>query len=162
MSDDDVNENTEEVESSADDDWAAAMQEQEVENEIMRYQKLMTATKPDEDNPRARFGSRYEVMAFEEMENKKIQIIEWMNNEWRVMYPGPPFEKNKHTIIYKDLHYDYARPIQQSQKGGGNNVYINKCKNHRHKRTRKFRIRLKNVGDWVHVKKPKKRTRRIY
>jgi flagellar motor switch protein FliN/FliY len=30
MSDDDVTENTEEVEASADDDWAAAMQEQEV------------------------------------------------------------------------------------------------------------------------------------
>jgi len=93
---------------------------------------------------------------------KKIQIIEWMNNEWRVMYPGPPFEKNKHTIIYENLHYDFARPIKTTQSGGGNNVYINKCKNHRHKRTRKFRIRLKNVGDWVHVKKPKKRTRRIY
>ena len=134
----------------------------ESEGETDRYTKLMTATKADGKNPRARFGTRFEVMAFEEMEEKEIQIIEWNDNEWRVMYPRPPFHENKNTIIYKDLHYDYARPIKTTQSGGGNNVYINKCKNHRHKRTRKFRIRLKNVGDWVHVKKPKKRTRRIY
>ena len=131
--------------------------------EWSQYEKCMTAEEANPDNPRCRFGGIIEIRAWEEMTGRKIQVIEHKNNEWVVSYPpGAEFDKEKHTIIYENLHYDYARPIQPSQKGGGNNVYINKCKNHRHKRTRKFRIRLKNVGDWVHVKKPKKRTRRIY
>ena len=49
---------------------------------------------------------------------------------------------------------------QEGQKGG-DNIYINKCKNHRHKKTRKFRIKLKNIDNWTHVDKPrKKHTRR--
>ena len=125
----------------------------------------VTSEKGNPNNPRCRFGGTVEIKGWEEMTGNKIQVIEWMSNKWEVKYPETAsFDEKKHTLIFdrQKLHYDYARPIQQSQKGGGNNVYINKCKNHRHKRTRKFRIRLKNVGDWVHVKKPKKRTRRIY
>lgn len=131
----------------------------------MQYAKCMTSEEGNPNNPRCRFGGPVEIKGWEEMTGNKIQVIEWMSNKWEVKYPETAsFDEKKHTLIFdrQKLHYDYARPIQQSQKGGGNNVYINKCKNHRHKRTRKFRIRLKNVGDWVHVKKPKKRTRRIY
>jgi len=52
--------------------------------------------------------------------------------------------------------------IKNLQQGGSNNVYINKCKNHRHKKTRKFRLKLKDIDNWTHVYKPnnKKYTRR--
>ena len=144
----------------------------------------MTSITSNPDNPRCRFGGIYEILALEERFNgeglkdsgfgkieKEIQVIEWIERKW-IVSPvmvslfdrKEELDISKPTIIFdrKTLHYDYARPIKTAQSGGGNNVYINKCKNHRHKRTRKFRIRLKNVGDWVHVKKPKKRTRRIY
>ena len=133
--------------------------------EWMQYAKCMTSEEVNTENPRCRFGGTVEIKGWEELNKNKIQVIEWMSNKWQVKYPETAsFDENKPTIIFdrEKLHYDYARPIKTAQSGGGNNVYINKCKNHRHKRTRKFRIRLKNVGDWVHVKKPKKRTRRIY
>ena len=135
------------------------------------YKKCMTSIEPNPHNPRCQFGGIFEILAFEEMNNKEIQVIEWGGSKWIVLTDFVrDFDRDKEiditkpTIIFdrEKLHYDYARPIKTAQSGGGNNVYINKCKNHRHKRTRKFRIRLKNVGDWVHVKKPKKRTRRIY
>ena len=139
--------------------------------DVDAYRKCMTSIEPNPLNPRCQFGGIFEILAFEEMNNKEIQVIEWDGSNWIVPRDivstfgrDKKIDITKPTIIFdrEKLHYDYARPIKTTQSGGGNNVYINKCKNHRHKRTRKFRIRLKNVGDWVHVKKPKKRTRRIY
>ena len=141
----------------------------ELYNDAEDYFKKMIAMKPDGKAPRARFGSEVEMKAFEELykaNNFKVQVLKW-RNESQSFDELRDFKKDKINdsktlTIYNtgDLHYEYLLPITQS--GGGNNVYINKCKNHRHKRTRKFRIRFKNVGGWVHLNKPKKKTRRRY
>lgn len=133
------------------------------------YFTKITAMEPDGSAPRARFGSELEMRAFEEIykaENFKVQILKWRNESQKLDelrdFKKDKINDSKTLTIYNtgNLHYEYLLPIPQS--GGGNNVYINKCKNHRHKRTRKFRIRFKNVGDWVHLNKPKKKTRRRY
>jgi hypothetical protein len=114
------------------------------------------------------WGSQYEVYAFEEMNKISVEIRTWdgPNNKWKVKYEGnSKYQDKKYTLVLDKNHYEYARKTDtetKTQGGGGNNVYINKCKNHRHKRTRKFRIRFKNVGGWVHLNKPKKKTRRKY
>lgn len=142
------------------------------------YFKKMTASGSDKNAPRARFGSELEMKAFEEIyqskiEGIKVQVLKWNTEQDKLIeigLGGRDFKKDKikksNTLtIYNtgDLHYEYLVPYTPvNQGGGGNNVYINKCKNHRHKKTRKFRIKFKNVGDWVHLNKPKKRTRRRY
>jgi hypothetical protein len=135
------------------------------------YKTEMMLTEPNTANPRSRFGGTIEIIAFQELfesklGGKKVQIIRWneVTEKWDVWFPpGKPFDQENPTIIFEGLHYDFAKRITKStQGGGGNNVHINKCKNHRHKRTRKFRIRFKNVGGWVHLNKPKKKTRRRY
>jgi len=134
------------------------------------YLKKMTAMEPDGSAPRARFGSELEMTAFEEIykaENFKVQVLKWQNESQKLDelrdFKKDKINDSKTLTIYNtgDLHYEYLLPIK-TQAGGGNNVYINKCKNHRHKRTRKFRIRFKNVDGWVHLNKPKKKTRRKY
>ena len=132
------------------------------------YVKKMTATEPDPTAPRARFGSEVEMKAFEEIYKFKVQILKWNNEEEKLMeigIGGRKFEKgnineSKTLTVHNTggLHYEYLRPI--IQKGGS--FYINKCKNHRHKKTRKFRLKLKLDGDWLHVTKPRKKTRRKY
>ena len=61
---------------------------------------------------------------------------------------------------------DLLRKLENStgQSGGSNNVYINKCKNHRHNKTKKFRMKLKDIDNWVYLepRKKKKYTRRKY
>ena len=142
------------------------------------YYKKMTASGSDKNAPRARFGSELEMKAFEEIyqpkiEGIKVQVLKWNTEQNKLIemgLGGREFDKGKIKdpnilTIYNtgDLHYEYLVPYTTvNQGGGGNNVYINKCKNHRHKKTRKFRIKFKNVGDWVHLNKPKKRTRRRY
>jgi len=135
------------------------------------YKEEMSLPEANELNPRSRFGGITEIIAFQELfetelGGKEVQIIRWneTNRKWDVWFPqGEQFNPENPTIIFEGLHYDFAQKIpKHAQAGGGNNVYINKCKNHRHKRTRKFRIRFKNVGDWVHLNKPKKKTRRKY
>jgi len=128
------------------------------------YVKKMTATKPDPTAPRARFGDEPEITAFERLYNYKVQVLKW-NPEQETMEEIRNFDKDKindpNTLTLYNTgskHYDYLRPI--IQKGGS--FYINKCKNHRHKKTRKFRLKLKLDGDWLHITKPKKKTRRKY
>lgn len=134
------------------------------------YFKKMISMEPDGSAPRARFGSELEMKAFEEIYkafNFKVQVLKWQNESQQLdelrNFKKDKINDPKTLTIYNtgDLHYEYLLPIN-TQAGGGNNVYINKCKNHRHKRTRKFRIRFKNIGDWVHLNKPKKKTRRKY
>ena len=129
----------------------------------------MIAMESTQKTARSRFGSELEMTAFEEIYQPKINGIKVQilkRDSDRVIglrdFKKDKINDPKTLTIYNtgDLHYEYLLPITQS--GGGNNVYINKCKNHRHKRTRKFRIRFKNVGGWVHLNKPKKKTRRRY
>ena len=86
----------------------------------MQYAKCMTSEERNPNNPRCRFGGPVEIKGWEEMTGNKIQVIEWMSNKWEVKYPvTASFDEKKHTLIFdrQKLHYDYARPIQQSQKG---------------------------------------------
>jgi hypothetical protein len=131
------------------------------------YGDKMTATQPDPNAPRARFGDEPEITAFERIYKYKVQVLKW-NPEQETMEEIRNFDKtkindSKTLTLYNtgSKHYDYLRPIiQKIQKGGS--FYINKCKNHRHKKTRKFRLKLKLDGDWLHITKPKKKTRRKY
>jgi len=134
------------------------------------YFKKMIAMESTQKTARSRFGSELEMTAFEEIYQPKINGIKVQilkRDSDRVIglrnFNKDKIEDPKTLTIYNtgDLHYEYLLPIK-TQAGGSNNVYINKCKNHRHKRTRKFRIRFKNIGDWVHLNKPKKKTRRKY
>ena len=134
------------------------------------YFKKMIAMESTQKTARSRFGSELEMTAFEEIYQPKINGIKVQilkRDSDRVIglrdFKKDKINDPKTLTIYNtgDLHYEYLLPIK-TQAGGGNNVYINKCKNHRHKRTRKFRIRFKNVGGWVHLNKPKKKTRRKY
>ena len=134
------------------------------------YFKKMIAMESTQKTARSRFGSELEMTAFEEIYQPKINGIKVQilkRDSDRVIglrdFKKDKINDPKTLTIYNtgDLHYEYLLPIK-TQSGGGNNVYINKCKNHRHKRTRKFRIRFKNVGGWVHLNKPKKKTRRRY
>ena len=47
--------------------------------------------------------------------------------------------------------------LKKLQQGGSNNVYINKCKNHRHNKTKKYRMKLKDIDSWVYLEPGKKK-----
>ena len=120
--------------------------------------------------PRAHFGGNVEIQAFLKLYPEyKIQILKY---EHPNMVELPPFkkedigkerEKKIITLFLSDLHYQNLTKIE-TQSGGSNNVYINKCKNHRHNRTKKFRMKLKDIGNWIYLepRKKKKYTRKKY
>tara|TARA_B100000575_G_C23143606_1_gene666610 strand:+ start:4332 stop:8042 length:3711 start_codon:yes stop_codon:yes gene_type:complete len=121
-----------------------------------------------QQKPRAHFGGDVEIQAFLKLyPDYKIQILKY---EHPNMVELPPFKKENIgkekdkiiTLFLYDLHYQNLKKIEQS--GGSNNVYINKCKNHRHNRTKKFRMKLKDIDNWVYLepRKKKKHTRKKY
>ena len=121
-----------------------------------------------QQKPRAHFGGDVEIQAFLKLyPDYKIQILKY---EHPNMVELPPFEKKnigkeKDKIIslfLYDLHYQNLKKIEQS--GGSNNVYINKCKNHRHNKTKKFRMKLKDIDNWIYLepRRKKKYTRKKY
>ena len=123
-----------------------------------------------QQKPRAHFGGNVEIQAFLKLyPDYKIQILKY---EHPNMVELPPFEKENIgkerekkiiTLFLSDLHYQNLKKIE-NQSGGSNNVYINKCKNHRHNRTKKFRMKLKDIDNWIYLepRKKKKHTRKKY
>jgi hypothetical protein len=117
--------------------------------------------------PQAHFGGEVEIQAFLKLYPEyNIQILKYEDPN---MVELPPFEKENIgkekiiTLFLSDLHYQNLKKID-NQSGGSNNVYINKCKNHRHNRTKKFRMKLKDIGNWIYLepRKKKKHTRKKY
>lgn len=133
------------------------------------YKEQMSATKANPEKPQGRFGGQAEIKAFLELYPQfKIQILKYENSMIELSIPTPFKKENIGkekiiTLFLSDLHYQNLKKIE-NQSGGSNNVYINKCKNHRHNRTKKFRMKLKDIGNWIYLepRKKKKHTRKKY
>ena len=148
-------------------DDGTKMYETKEDYENQMGQKWKTDT-TIQQKPRAHFGGDVEIQAFLKLyPDYKIQILKY---EHPNMVELPPFnkenigkEKDKIISLFLyDLHYQNLKKIEQS--GGSNNVYINKCKNHRHNKTKKFRMKLKDIDNWIYLepRRKKKYTRKKY
>ena len=65
------------------------------------------------------------------------------------------YDKQIEVLKQKGIKLD--NQLKKLQQGGSNNVYINKCKNHRHNKTKKYRMKLKDIDSWVYLEPGKKK-----
>ncbi|MBC8306707.1 MAG: hypothetical protein H8E55_64485 [Pelagibacterales bacterium] len=126
-----------------------------------------------QDQSFERAGERVKLKKEIEENEKKLKVLQAKSaaHKKKAVTLKKRRDKNDQAIHYLKMAKVYDKQIEvlkqkgikldnqlkKLQQGGSNNVYINKCKNHRHNKTKKYRMKLKDIDSWVYLEPGKKK-----
>ena len=88
---------------------------------------------------------------------KAVTLKKRDKNDQAIHYLKMAKVYDKQIEVLKQKRIKLDNQLKKLQQGGSNNVYINKCKNHRHNKTKKYRMKLKDIDSWVYLEPGKKK-----